>query len=101
QSLWDTGSPLSRGRRRSVWLLTTHYLLSPPTTHRIHHSRLRIHHLVAQHADAGDLDLEHIAGLHPQLRTAAMADAFGRAGRDHVAGRERGEVGAEGDDVRN
>ena len=41
--------------------------------------------LRAQRADR-DLDLEHIARLHPQRRLAAMADAFGGAGRDHVAG---------------
>ena len=57
--------------------------------------------LRAQHADPGDLHLQHVAGLHEQLRIAAVADALRRAGGDHVAGRERGEVGAERHDVRD
>src|SRR5262244_1527737 len=71
---------------------------SPLTTR---YSLLLIHHAAAQGADAGDFDLEHIAGLHPYRRIAAVADALGRAGRNHVARRERGEVGAERNDVRN
>src|SRR5262249_46072500 len=64
-------------------------------------SRLLIHHAVAQRADAGNLDLEHVAGLHPQRRIAAMTDPFRRAGGDHVARRKRREVRAEGDDLRH
>ena len=30
-----------------------------------------------QRADAADLDLEHVAGLHPQRRGMAVTDAFG------------------------
>src|SRR5580700_8945211 len=55
----------------------------------------------AQRADAGDLDFERVARLHPQRRLAAVADAFGRACGDDVARRQRGEVGAEGDDLRD
>ena len=55
----------------------------------------------AQRADASDLDFERVAGLHPQLRLAAVADAFGRSGGDDVAGRQRGKVGAERDDLRD
>src|SRR5215469_2495284 len=56
---------------------------------------------VAQRADARDLDLEYIAGLHPERRIAAVADAFRRAGRDHIARRKLREVGAERDDLRD
>ena len=48
----------------------------------------------AQHAYSADFHFERIAGLHPQRRLAAMADAFGRAGRNDVARGKRGEVGA-------
>src|SRR6516225_7481180 len=64
-------------------------------------SRLLVHHAVAQRTDAGNLDLEHVTGLHPQWWIAAMADAFRRAGGDHVARQERREVRAERDDLRH
>src|SRR5438270_4036773 len=64
-------------------------------------STLLVHDPAAQRADAGDLHLQHIAGLHPDGRRAAVADAIGRSGGDHVAWRKRGEVGAEGDDLRD
>src|SRR5262249_45365725 len=44
---------------------------------------------IAQHADALDLDLAHVAGAHPQRRFARMADARRRAHGDDVAGLER------------
>src|SRR5258708_35262097 len=47
-------------------------------------SRLLIHHAVAQRADAGNLDLEHVTGLHPQGWIAAVTHPFPRAGGDHV-----------------
>ena len=52
-----------------------------------------------QHADVRDLDLQHVAGLHPERRLAAVADALRRAGGDDVAGMQRGEVRAEADDL--
>jgi len=51
-----------------------------------------VDHAIAQRPDLRNLDLEHIAGLHPQRRIAAMADAFGRAGRDDIAWREGGDT---------
>src|SRR4029077_15717854 len=39
--------------------------------------------------------------LQPEGRVWAGADAFGGAGGDDVAGRQRGEVGAESDDLRD
>ena len=42
-----------------------------------------------------DLHFEHVAGFHPYRRVAPLADAFGRAGGDDVAGVQLGEVGAE------
>src|SRR4030095_472482 len=59
---------------------------------------LLIHHTGAQRADAGNLDLEHVAWLHPQGRIAAVTGALRGASGDHVAGRKRCEIGAEGDD---
>src|SRR5215813_5120612 len=64
-------------------------------------SHLLVHHAVAQRTDAGDLDLEHVTGLHPQWWIAAMADPFRRAGGDHVTRQERREVRAERDDLRH
>src|SRR5262245_62994036 len=39
----------------------------------------------AQNADPGDLDLDLVAGPHPERRLAPQADAVGRAGGDDVA----------------
>src|SRR5262249_21864226 len=64
-------------------------------------SRLLVHHAVAQRTDAGNLDLEHVTGLHRQWWIAAMADPFRRPGGDHVARQERREVRAERDDLRH
>src|SRR5512144_1729122 len=57
---------------------------------------------IAQHADAGDLDLDDVAILHPERRRAVGADATGGAGHDDVAGDEFGKgraVGDQGGDV--
>src|SRR5439155_8092285 len=45
--------------------------------------------LVSQHADAVDLRLDDIAVLQVLRRRAREPDAGGRAGEDHVAGKER------------
>src|ERR1700704_871972 len=50
-----------------------------------------VHDAVAQRADVRDFHLQHIAGLHPDRRSAPRADAVGRAGGDDVAGRQRRE----------
>src|SRR5260370_41262769 len=39
----------------------------------------------AKSPDAGDLDLDLVAALHPERRLAAQADAVRRAGGDDVA----------------
>src|SRR3954463_6990140 len=44
---------------------------------------------VLEDADLVDLDFDLVAGLHPQRRIAARADAAGRAGDQHVAGLQR------------
>ena len=52
--------------------------------------------------DAGDLDLDLVAALHPERRLAAQADAVGRAGGDDVARLEPGhgrEIFDDGGDV--
>src|SRR5262249_35037986 len=51
-----------------------------------------VHDRAAQRADAGDLDLEHVAGLHPERRIAAVAHALGRAGCNDITRRQRREV---------
>ena len=48
-------------------------------------------------SDAGNLDLDHVAFLHPQRRRAISADPAGGAGDDDVAGRKLGEGRAIGD----
>src|SRR6478736_2152 len=45
---------------------------------------------VLEDADLVDLDLHPVAGLHPDRRGAARADAARRAGDQHVAGLELG-----------
>ena len=60
-----------------------------------------VHDAVAQRADAGNLDFEHVAGLHPERRIATMADALRCAGGDDVARRERREIRAERNDLRH
>jgi hypothetical protein len=57
-----------------------------------------VHHAVAQCADAGNLDLHGIAGLHPQRRLANEADAFRGAGGNDVAEVERQQHREIGDD---
>src|SRR5258708_10940075 len=57
---------------------------------------LLVHHAAAQRADSGNLHLEHVARFHPQRRIAAMTDPFRRAGGDHIARGERGEIEAVG-----
>src|SRR5438105_3706175 len=42
-------------------------------------------HLVAQHADPLDLDLDDVARDEPDLRVAEDADALRRAGQDEVS----------------
>src|SRR5712692_9140491 len=63
--------------------------------------RRLVHDSAAQRTDAGNLDFQHVAGLHPYRRIAAVPDALGRPGRDDVAGREFREIRAEGDDLRH
>src|SRR5690606_2303003 len=60
-----------------------------------------IRNRVLELADAVDLDLDRVAGPHPQRRLAAGADPARRAGRDHVARLERGERRAVGDQRRD
>ena len=55
---------------------------------------------VRQRADPFDLDLDGVAGLHPELRLARVADARGRAGRDDVASLQRHHLGDDRDDPR-
>src|SRR5690606_11737075 len=43
---------------------------------------------IAQHADAGDVDLDDVAGFQPERRLAPRADAARRARHEHVAGLE-------------
>src|SRR5690606_41501153 len=40
---------------------------------------------IRERADAADLDLDDVSGLHPERRVAGGADAARRTGRDHVA----------------
>src|SRR5438445_12511060 len=56
---------------------------------------------IAQHADAGHLDLDDVAILHPERRRAVGADAAGGAGDDDVTGDELGEGRAIGDQGRD
>jgi hypothetical protein len=60
----------------------------------IHGLNLFFHDRIAQHADAVDLDLHHIACLEIHRRLAAHPDAFRRSGEDHGAGLE-GRAAAE------
>src|SRR5580704_9293810 len=56
----------------------------------------------AQSSDAGNLDLDLVAALHPERRLAAHADTVGRAGGDDIAGLEPGhgrEIFDDGGDV--
>src|SRR5436190_6863902 len=56
----------------------------------------------AQYADAGNLDFDLVAALHPQRRLAAGADAIRRAGGDDVARLQPGhgrEIFDDGGDI--
>ena len=55
----------------------------------------------AEDADLGDVDLDRIAGFHPQRRRAPRPDAGGRAGCDDVAGFERRDRREIFDDARD
>lgn len=51
-------------------------------------SRLRfVDNRIGEQTHAGDLDLDAVAGFHPEGRLALGADAAGRAGEDDIAGR--------------
>src|SRR5882672_5332145 len=56
---------------------------------------------VLEDADLVDLDLDLVAGLHPDRRVAARADAAGRAGDEHVARLQRGPARDVLDDLRD
>src|SRR5438874_12152550 len=56
---------------------------------------------VLEDADLVDLDLDLVAGLHPDRRVAARAGAAGRAGDEHVARLERGPARDVLDDLRD
>src|SRR5687767_6064923 len=60
-----------------------------------------IYDVAAQNTNAGDLYFQHITGLHPERRLAAVADTLGRSGGDDIAGMKLRELGAEGDDLRH
>src|ERR1041384_1283146 len=59
-------------------------------------SSLLVFDRVAQRADLLNLDLDDVAGLHPdRLWLTRMADAGRRAGKQHVAGLQRHSLGQE------
>src|SRR3954471_19168741 len=56
---------------------------------------------VFEDADLVDLDLDLVAGLHPQRRGATCAHAAWRARHEHIARQERGPGRDVLDDLRN
>src|SRR2546421_11259370 len=77
--------PAMRFNRSGLRLFCARYLIflvgmTPLPTYSDCCLPLLIHDAVAQRADNGDLDFQHVAGLHVDGRVAAVADAFGRAG---------------------
>src|SRR5688572_30774504 len=64
-------------------------------------TRLIIGDGVLEDADLVDLDLNVVAGLHPDRRGAPRADSARRAGDDHVARHERGPGRDVLDDLRD
>jgi hypothetical protein len=56
---------------------------------------------IPEHAEAFDLDLDDVAGLHPKWRLAPRTDATRRSADDDVAGLEPRKGGAIFDLVRD
>ena len=70
---------------------------SPPVRRRARRNSDLVLDRIAQDSDSGNLDLDHVAFLHPERRRAIGADPAGSAGDDDVAGRKLGEGRAIGD----
>src|SRR5579872_3663732 len=56
---------------------------------------------IDQCSDAGDVNLDHVAGTHPKRWLAGEAHAFGSAGGDHIARAKRSHGADIGDKRRD